>query len=300
MSDNSQGADVAWPAFVITDQPVPAPNNDTLSGTADQARNSVGVDFDQVINSGACLGATVWETANYQTIPVTTNNHGCFNASRGVGDMNHVEIQINSTSVHVYVSQPGDPSSTKLMSDAEFAVPLSQGVVWLEDVHYNVDKFNTQQTNTFSWSDLAFDGPVEPRDLGFDVLDSTVPGGTAENGLPLTNLGYPIRPGGGTLTLSVPNVTGVANATGALLTMTYWPQNAQTITYSLNGNPPLQFAWPYGNSGTYQSESVAMPIPLSEIVAGTNTVTLSTSDTGNGVNTANFDLSSKAPAGQSP
>jgi hypothetical protein len=294
VSDNTQGIHAAWPTLVITDQPVPAPNGD-LSGLMDNARNSVGIDLDNLVNnSQSCLTARVWSTANYVFNTEPTHMDGCVSTSPGPGVMNHVEVQINSTGVKVYMSQPGNPASTTLVTDSTFTVPLSQGLVWMEDVHYNGAKFNSQQTNTFTWANLAFDGPLEPRDLGFDVLDNTAPGGAALNGLPKTNLGYQV-PGGSSLTLDIPNVTGVANATGALVTLTYWPLNAQTLTLSVNGNAPIQFPWPYANDTnsivgpTWVSQSVAVPVPLSEVHNGTNTITMSTSD-GSGVATGNYDL----------
>jgi hypothetical protein len=302
VSDNTVGGHGAWPSLVIADQPVPAPYNNTLSAVSDQARNSVGIDFNSLEDENeGCLTANVWETVNYQTVMPGTNTDGCVSTSSGPGVLNHVEVQINATSVLVYMSQPGDPGSTELIADSEFTVPLSQGVVWLEDVHYNGNKYcasagQCQQTNTFTWANLAFDGPVEPRDLGFDVLDNTTPGGTAPNGLPMTNLGYGIYGSGrGPATLQVTTATGptaadISAASGALFALTYYPLSAQTLTYSVNGNPPLQFDWPYGDSGTYASESVALPVPLADIVPGPNTVTLSRSDTGNGVDVANMDL----------
>jgi hypothetical protein len=78
------------------------------------------------------------------------------------------------------------------------------------------------------------------------------------------------------------------------LTMSYFPQSAQTLTYTVNGHT-LTFPWPYANDTagatgpTYVSQSVALPVPLADVVAGTNTVRLSTSDN-SGVDTANFDL----------
>jgi hypothetical protein len=294
VSDNTVGGHSAWPVIAITDQPTPAPYGN-LPGLADNARNSVIIELDNVPGNVGCVTANIEATVNYNYVSEPTNIDGCVPVSSGPGNNNHVEVQVNSAGVKVYMSNPGAPATTKLVADSTFAVPLTRGVVWMEDVHYNGNKFNTEGTNTFTWSDFAFDGPILPRDLGFDVLDNTVAGSAAPNGQPETNLGYFV-PGNGTLSLSIPAVTAadLAASSGSLLELTYFPQSAQTITYTINGHT-LSFPWPYasdtaGASGpAFVSQSIAMPVPLADLVTGTNTVTVSTSDS-NGVNTANYDL----------
>jgi hypothetical protein len=312
VSNNTQGEHAAWPTFAITDQPVPAPyDGGELSGLADTPRNSIGVNFDTgpcspggcgpnepAGNFGSCFTATVWATSNYQPVNTSSSTDGCVLPSPGPGTNNHIEIRVAAGSVTVYESDPGRPASLRQVAHADFTVPLTRGLVWLEDVHYNGNKFNSQQTNTFTWDNLAFDGPVLPRDVGFDVLDGTSPGARAENGLPTANLGYPIHNGGGSVTLQIPNVRNTAGAAAALLELTYWPQSQETLFYQVNGHPAHSFPWPFGpNGATYESQTVAMPVPLAEVHDGTNTVTLTTSDTGNGVDTANYDLILAAAGG---
>ena len=164
--------------------------------------------------------------------------------------------------------------------------------MWLEDAHYNANKFDTEQTNTFSWDNLAFDGPVLPRDLGFDIPDNTQPAGTAENGLPMTNTGWLIPDGAGQKTHAVDQEREEhGGRRGRAARAHVLARDRGTLTYSVNGNPPHAFPWAFGaNSPTFESKTIAMPVPLSEVHDGTNTVTLSTSDTANGVTTANYDL----------
>jgi hypothetical protein len=209
-----------------------------------------------------------------------------------VGSNNHVEVQIDSGGVKVFVSDPGRSSTIRLIADATFTVPLTRGLIWMEDAHYNAGKFNTQQTNTFSWDNVAFDGPVLARDLAFDVPDNTIPGPPAANGLPTVNLGYLIPGsdrGGQPASLTVPNVTGLQNATGAVLTLTYWAHNPQTLAYSVNGHAAHQLVWPFGSQATYVSQTVALPVILSELQQGNNVIQINTSDH-EGVDIANIDL----------
>ena len=120
-------------------------------------------------------------------------------------------------------------------------MPLTRGLIWIEDVHFNGDAINQQQTNTFSWDNVAFDGPVLPRDLGFDVLDNTARGPRAQNGLATVNIGYFV-PARRALTLTIPGVRSLDRAAGALLEFTYWPEHPQVISYSLGGHAGHRFA----------------------------------------------------------
>src|SRR5262249_15635231 len=71
--------------------------------------------------------------------------------------------------------------------------------------------------------------------------------------------------------IQVENVHGIQNATGALLTFNFVETNAGTTEqWTLNGNPPHTFTVTDGFNG----ETVALPVPLSEIVEGTNTISL--------------------------
>ena len=303
VSDNSQGPHAAWPAFLITDQPVPAPYQ-TAAGLADHARSSVGFSLaspcgqfgcGRNLPPGAgrpgfsCVGVdSMFMTAHYVQRRVHFRQDGCVLRSTRVGSNNHVEVRISASAVRVYASDPGRRATTRLIADARLKMPLTRGLVWIEDVHYNGNKFDHQQTNTFSWDNVAFDGPALPRDLGFDVRDATRGGARAENGLPTYSIGYYV-PGGGTLKLTIPRVVRLDRAAGALLEFTYWAENRQTITYSLNHHRALRFRWPFGSQATYVSETAAMPVSLADLRDGANVVVLRTSDPA-GVAIANFDL----------
>ena len=55
VSDNTQGAHAAWPSFALTDQPVPAPVR-LLPAVADNARNSIGVEFGDACSAPSVCG----------------------------------------------------------------------------------------------------------------------------------------------------------------------------------------------------------------------------------------------------
>jgi hypothetical protein len=322
VSDNTQGAHGAFPAFAITDQPVPAPYSHA-TGIDDTARNSVGLTLDGVCRVGGCQsssGVTVtgsnyppgsdinakgfrcvtvgsmYETVNYQLTVLPLDVDGCLLPSKALGSDDVFHVLISSSGIEVYGSDPGKPSDLRLIAHSDFSPPLTQGLVWIEDVHNNGDQFGAQQSNSFSWGSFAFDGPVLPRDLGFDVPDNHAATGTAANGLPTENLGYNI-PYQQSLSIMVKDVKGVKTATGALLVFNYFPETEQSIDVSVNGNAPLSFAWPGTSAGNAQTAAIS--VPLSDVLLGKNTLVFSDPDNTNtsGVDIANIDLIAQGAGG---
>jgi hypothetical protein len=294
VSNDTQGPHMAWPEIVITDQPVPAPHHDG-AGVSDFARNSFGISFAAACQNGTVVQEgtgdswsvdTMYTTSNYAFAIQNFTMNGCVHKAPGVGGpMNHVEVRVSPTHQEVWASEPG-ATSLKLIATANITLPLTHGLVWMEDVHYNASKApGTQGNHTFAWDNFGFDGPLLARDLGFDVLDST------RNGVSGGSIGYVVRAVGG-LSVQIPNVNSVANATAALLEYTWWPHVQATMTVAFNGHAPHVVPWPYGaNALTFKSYTLAVPIPLAEVQNGTNTVTFGTTDAAQGgVSIANIDL----------
>jgi hypothetical protein len=170
-----------------------------------------------------------------------------------------------------------------MLASADLTMPLTRGLVWMEDAHYNACKDpGTQCNHTFAWDNFGFDGPVLQRDLGFDIPD--------QNGASGGSLGWKV-PTGQKLTLQVANVHDVASAQAALFEFTWWALTQATWTISVNGNPPHVVPWQYGNELTFRSETLAVPIPVNELHDGTNSVTMSSTDSGQGgTSIANVDI----------
>jgi hypothetical protein len=301
VSDNSGGSHSSWPDFAITNVPVPAPDGSPIYDGNLDPPDSVGVDLTGSARPD-CVSATIWETRNYQKrVPAQTRPGCAIQASSakrtgqpmaGITNMNHVEIVISAKRMDVYMSDAGT-LHMHLIDAADFTLPLTQGLVWLEDEHYNGSKFcstggGCQQHNTYAWSDLAFSGPVEPRDLGFDVLDNTVAGppstmGDAPTGLPTTNLGYP-EPYPRQVVVSTradnsPTAADIAKARGSLLTLcTSGYALATTLHYTVNGksntfNTAATKA-PTLSGGEAPAVCLVVPVPLSEVRPGVNTLSL--------------------------
>jgi hypothetical protein len=292
VGNDTQGPHAAWPAFVYTDQPVPAPYGGvSLPGISNYARNSIGFSLAE----GGCVDVIFMSTNYVSTTPTFTKDACVIEpasaAQIAAGQLNHYEVDLNSSSMTVFGTDPGGSTLKQIAHVSGISVPLSRGLVWIEDVHYNGDKFNGQRNHTFVWDNVGFDGPILTRDLGFDVLDSRVSKGPGVDGYPTMNLGYMVQGSDPGLTVqTVPGMTSaqIGAATGALLEFTWFPYNRQTLTYSLNGHTSHSVAWPYPGEYTFSSQTLAVPIALSELQAGVNSIHLQSSDAQ--VVVANFDI----------
>lgn len=297
VSDNTQGIHSAWPSFVYTDQPVPAPYSEA-SGIQPSARNSFGVSFAQRCDRASnqyCTAApgsqarcpntndvtvdSMFETRDYSLSAVPFTITGCVARASQAGRENHVEITISTSTVKVFMSNPGSSSLIEVAVADSAGVPLTNGLVWIEDNHYNADKFDTQQSNTFAWSDLGFDGPIEARDIGYDVPNNGSLKGAAER------LGWNTGVGDvSTVTVTAPGVSSRAlrRARGALVVFNWFPLTRSVPGISVNGKPFVGTPWPftasttgrYGgkNDDTYVWRTMAVPVPLAEIRAGDDSI----------------------------
>jgi hypothetical protein len=310
VSNDSQGSHAAWPELWVTDQPTPDPftHENTLESLP---RNGFGIRFAGCTNgSGTPSPCPRGNGTDGVDSAIVVNNYqedDSFNggnllvagdgsiveSASGSGQMNHYEIQVSATRIDVYGTDPFTPGQTvpplrHLSTISNFGtLGFTRGLVWIEDAHYNANKFNNQGTHTFRWDNVGFDGPVLPRDLGFDVPANKQPeGGTAGNGEPGNNGAYSIGKGA---TVTVPAVTNIDQASGALLVFNMWSLDgswppAYKVTF--NGQA-LNTTWPY--SPMWNSTlTVALSVPLADIVAGNNTVTFT--DAGGNTAVSNIDL----------
>ena len=282
VADDSLDGHAAWPSFVYTDQPVPAPYQ-SAAGINTYARNSFGITFAGQVSSNCPDGEfsvdSMYTTTNYALGSVPFSHDACVSMSSDPTVQNHIEIQLSATSAVVWASNPGSTSLTEI-ANANLTMPLTRGLVWMEDVHYNAGKYTPgQENNTFGWNDFGFDGPILPRDLGFDVSDHT----QASSGG--TNLGW-ASPGTVTTRADDPVTRADINAaSGALLEFDFETDSTGVPSVSVNGNPPISTSWPFADSATYTWRTIAIPIPLSEIVTGTQSISW-TGQQG----AANFDI----------
>lgn len=336
VSDDSNGNHSVWPEVWWTDQPVPVPFVHESSLQSVPA-NGFGIRFAAVCeaNSGAGCGARGFCPAISEAVAVVTvdsavviNNYvsndsfdpvgsisvrpvDCVIRSSGPGNMNHFELRVAQNEIDVYGTDAGTTGPLKKIAIiSNMTLSLTRGVVYLEDVHYNANKgVNSgppQGMHTFTWDNLAFDGPTLPRDLAFDVADALTPVGSGYPGI--LNTGWPVSPNASApLTLTVPGVYNIASAVDAILTFNFVDFNsanlftpAPFISYRVNNGHPQLAPWPFGPCpvqnglpacGVY---TIAVPVPLSDVQTGTNTIQFTATDY---AAVANVDLILRGAAG---
>jgi hypothetical protein len=320
VSDDSNGNHSVWPELWWADQPVPVPFVHESSLQSVPA-NGFGVRFAEVCeaNSGAGCGArtfcpTISEDFAVVTVDsaVVINNYisndsfdpvgsisvqpvDCVIRSSGPGNMNHFELRVSQNEIDVYGTDAGTTGPLKKIAIiSNMTLSLTRGVVYLEDVHYNankgVDPGPPQGIHTFTWDNLAFDGPVLPRDLAFDVLDALTPVGSNYPGI--LNTGWPVSPNASTpLTLTVPGVSNIASAADAILTFNFVDFNtanlftpAPFISYRVNNGAPQIAPWPFGPCPVQNGlpacgvNTIAVQVSLSDVQPGTNTIQFTATD----------------------
>jgi len=314
VSDDTHGSHRAWPEFWMTDRPVPAPFTH-FSSLQEVPFNGFGVRFAAycppsppgdpgcgvrfvcqnepldvpvvTVDSAVVVSSFVSNDSFTDVAPgtIAVTPLDCVKASSGPGDMNHFELRIAQNGIDVYATDAGTLAPLKkIASIGNVTLPLTRGLIWIEDVHYNGDKEGLDQgTHTFTWDNVGFDGPKLARDLAFDVPDRMQPMDGIYAGL--INLGWPVAPNDPQpLALTVPGVYHVARASAALLTLNYSTFDPVTLSFRFNGGPWHDQAWPFppcyvqNNAVLCGAKTVAFPVPLAEVVAGDNRVEFKSSD----------------------
>jgi len=293
VTNDTLGSHDAWPEFWITDQPVPAPF--THGGPAcdfcSVPRNALGIRLSASFGPGQGGQApncpsdanrhwtidSMVVVRNYvlQEVPMLTaagwRTSGCATTSSGPnGALNHVEVRVSQQQVEVWGTDAGGSTLKLLARSANMNLSFTRGLVWIEDSHYNANKAGGGHSNhTFTWDNVAFDGPVVARDLSFDVLDRLGPSAAGLNLGWITSPQTPVQLS--TLPMTAANI---AAAQGALLMFNYSYIPVSTFSYRINGHAfsaPVPF-----NPGTawVMGHSVALPVPLNALVPGAQQITL--------------------------
>jgi len=297
VSNDTAGSHAAWPEFWLSDLPVPDPFNhfdswQTLpaNGLRFHAAAPIGQwgacpngnnlnQWRWTVGSAAVVRGYVLDDTDGYGVRTALNvkQLDCVIESGGPGQMNHIELRISQNQVDVYATDAGvaaTPATLKHIAVITNAnLSLTRGLIWIEDVHYNADKSGqpraSQREHTFSWDNVAFDGPFVYRDFSYDALDNTAPG---PNGA--INLGK-YSAAGQTSTWNVAGIPANPKATAArvLFNFNAGPNPNPTVLNAIINGHAHSVPWPYPDS-METLRTFAITIPVTDLVAGTNVVQL--------------------------
>lgn len=293
VSNDTLSSHTEWPELWMSDQPVPTPFA-FEGGWLSEPRNGFGLRFSAEVapHQGPILSSNCPDDGNARWSmgsAVVVRNYvpddqdaggtikaqmvGCVTRATGPNQLNHIEVHVSQSQIDVYATDAGTTSPLKHIAVIPNAnLSFTRGLVWIEDAHYNASKGNGQTEHTFAWDNVGFDGPVLPRDLGFDAPDALTVPTSGE-----VNVGWLAQPGTGK-PFTIANVSGSANATAGLLVFDFHHYDAPTsLTYVVNGHSHT-VAWPFADTRGYTWRSYAAPVPLSDVVSGTNNVNIYAAD----------------------
>jgi hypothetical protein len=218
----------------------------------------------------------------------------CVTASTGPnGPLNHMEIRVAQNLLEVWASDAGSTALRKIATITNPNLSFSRGLVWIQDAHYNASKGACppqysgnpvcQDQHTFTWDNVAFDGPFTYRDFSYDALDNSNVADPTTGYMDIAKTAPPNQ-------LTTWNVLNMpANPQAAAVRVlfnwrTYFSNVPNNLIVKVNGHAhTVPYPYPANDSpgfGVGAWRTYPLTIPITELVAGTNVVEIG-SDTQN-------------------
>jgi hypothetical protein len=277
------GSHSAWPEMWLTQDPQQLPHED-FPGTHLFPREGIQI----LMNADWCgpsgTANAIRQINEYHDYVLYTHDFlysPCFTTE---GDMaNHFQVKISQTRIEVWAANK-DGTNFSLRTAAAVNLRFTRGYLSFQHAQYAADKFNNMNPTTYHWHAIGFDGPVVATDRSYQVPDALAP---APNNPGSVNLGYQTP----TATFSLANVNPTARQAWVTFNV-YWYSAPLALTVTINGHPHL-WADPDPNTVNhrYQWHFIAAQIPLTDLVAGTNTVQIANTGCADNCPTvANIDL----------
>ena len=275
-----------WTEMWISEDPAPLPYQRELPSVDSVVRNSIGFVFQGTNYWQGCNKADMMNgvtdvivSNNYSarglmsTVDMFKAPYGCFKVADS--KLNRFELRLNTQTAELWASDAGVPSSMRMvLRVSNLNLNFTRGYVSFQHTHYNAAKSpvgsnakGTTPSQTFRWDNIGFDGPVITPLRGYDVaLPVRVQDGASSFGTPITPAA----------TVSVSNVD-LTGATKAFLNFNVFP--TLDIAYSINGNPWHTVKDPMGAPNNWRIRSLSIPVLLSELRPGVNTISIKSAGT---------------------
>jgi hypothetical protein len=299
-----------WVSLEVTDEPIPAPGYSLGALSSPPYNNEEGTALPkngfEVQFNGACgsvppsstfsVGSLLVVKDYAQQLVKNPSPPTCVSMKQG--KLNHFELDVSKGEIDVYASPYSDDGKTfgaaQLLGKWPVSLPLTRGWVTITTHNHATLKYTgpAAQFPGFPhldawearWDNVGFDGPAVTGWREYDVLDAKTMGSDGTG--PYEAIGWtaPDSTKGPSATLHLAGVdtTGMTSATLSL--MVYYldtgaaADGSYTLRYRVNGkgwhDRPLgaeEVSYLSGG-GSRGDLAQTMPVPVSELVPGDNTV----------------------------
>jgi hypothetical protein len=286
-----EGGLLGWPTIAFTPDPYSAPSYLADNSAGPTPRQGVQIHFNSV-----CPGPAGWtpfpKVRTYErhreTLLHDENGFESWctsNIRTTPGRLNRVQVRLSRTHIEIWSSDASSDGvhfgALKKVFSAPMNLGFTRGWVYFGSHNHATDKYAGMPSWTVLWDNVAFDGPRLAPSRVYQVKDAGVASGGG------MNLGYSLpnsAGGGATPALSLAGVS-LSGASSARLVFNMaadpisnrsW--SAWRVSYRLNSG-----AW---HAVAISADEVALmnragsyifsvPVPLGELVNGTNTVRFS-------------------------
>jgi hypothetical protein len=294
----TSGSHTNWIGLFIGDQPVPnpQPSDWPVAGAASLPRNGLyfALDDTNCVTAGAGTGRFAGDTNrggsgvgnltvinNYQEIGIDTPRD-CIQVQGS--HLNNFQVKLSKT--HIKISGADAPTGDDeginergpnfhTLVDTDINLNFDKGYVYLEMGAYNAGKefdlYGSTDVHNTAWSSVGWTGPVHPAQRAYSAPNANFfpgDGGEVAAGWFLDDPNSPKK-----FTLTGVDLT---NAQAAWLTFSTECASVGgplQIMYQVNNSPQHIFIDPKNNQCWADNSSI-VPVPLSDLKNGTNTITL--------------------------
>jgi hypothetical protein len=256
----------AWPAVWLTEQQAPAPFGRQIgSGDGPDIRNGVGVE----LAATPCQGdsskvgvSSIVVLRNHVCHTAQLEQPGCVAKATGTGLLNHFELRISQSRVEVWGTDPGAEKLVELAVADGLNLPLTRGLLHLEDVHNSAGKGPdpSHTVHTLVWDNIGFDGPKVAGNAAFEVPDAGDP--TSYGSLPGTNLGHKIT--ATAVAFQTRAVTWDRPPKGAVVGFNWFPEDQAVPSVRVNDGGWQTTAWPF-DATAYCWRAITVPVPVPDV-----------------------------------
>jgi hypothetical protein len=207
---------------------------------------------------------------------------------------NRFRVVLNRDQIEIWASDWDTPDDLRVVLRAtELGLDFDVGYVHFQHVHYNASKtpncacegedpwdfpdpngLFASPTQVYRWDNIGFDGPVYPFGRGYDVAGEFRDASFEDDGLTIEARDYGVRSGSVT-------VEGVDLTDALSATFNFNTDYVEPVRLRFNGNAWLDVAIPaiyQEEPEQYSLRTFSVPVPLADMVPGTNTIEIDAGD----------------------